>query len=311
MELVRGLHNINDKHRGCVLTIGNFDGVHLGHQKVLQQVVAQAKSLGLPSVVMTFEPQPYEYFSQEQAPARLMRLREKIYALLQQGVDYVFCLPFNAKTRHLSATDFIEQVLLDGLAVRYLVVGDDFRFGCDRKGDYALLQQWGERSGFAVNDTPTHCLGDLRISSTRVRQLLVEGHFDQAATLLGQPYCISGRVTHGNKLGRTIGVPTANMHLRRYSAPLSGVFAVKVKLSDGQYYYGVANVGVKPTVGGITRPILEVHLFEFDQDIYGQQISVTFVQKLRDEQKFADFGALTAQIARDISQAKQLFGLEA
>lgn len=306
---IRGLHNLRPWHRGCVATIGSFDGVHLGHQAILRQLRQAANAHGLPSVVIVFEPQPHEFFSGDKAPARLMRLREKVQALFAAGVDRVLCLQFNQALRSLSAQAFIERILVQGLGIRHLVVGDDFRFGCDRSGDFALLQNAGQQWGFSVSDTCTLLLHGERVSSTRIRGLLEQGKFSAAEELLGRPYSISGRVTYGQQLGRKLGVPTANIHLRRYRSPLQGVFAVSLQLAD-RTYPGVANVGVRPTVSGSNKPILEVHLFDFAEAIYGSSVSVTFYRKLRDEQKFASLEALQAQLQIDIAQARNYFNLQ-
>lgn len=303
---IRGLHNLRPEHRNNVVTIGSFDGVHLGHQTILKQVREQAERLGVASLAMIFEPQPHEYFTGDKAPARLMRLGEKAQALFAAGIDRVFCLPFNRKLSELSAESFIDDILVKHLGVKHLVVGDDFRFGAGRTGDYALLQQAGKQHGFTVVDMLTHLADDERVSSTRIRQLLENSEFSEANRLLGKAYTISGRVVKGQQLGRTLGAPTANVHLHRYRSPLSGVFAV-VATIKGQCIQGVANVGVRPTVSGDAKPILEVHLFDFNADIYGEQISVEFVHKLRDEQKFAGIEALTEQIHRDIHHAKHYF----
>ncbi|HSC75757.1 MAG TPA: bifunctional riboflavin kinase/FAD synthetase [Pseudomonadales bacterium] len=307
--LIRGLHNLRAQHRGCVATIGSFDGVHRGHRAIIDQLLAQAQALDLPSVVMVFEPQPYEFFSGEKAPARLMRLRDKIRALSACGVDRVFCLQFNQRLRQLSANDFIKRVLVDGLDIKSLVVGDDFRFGCDRTGDFRLLQQAGEQYGFSVFDTCTVQDGGERISSTRIRRALEAEQFAEAERLLGHPYTMQGRVVYGQQLGRTIGVPTANVRLHRYRSPLNGVFAVRLRMvDDGKWLPGVANVGVRPTVGGETRPILEVYLLDFEGHLYGREVEVRFEKKLRDEQKFPSLDALKTQIHCDIEQSRKFFG---
>jgi len=308
-EFIRGLHNLRPEHKGCVATIGSFDGVHLGHQLILRQLIQIARDQGLPAVVIVFEPQPQEFFAGDKAPARLMRMREKLEALWAVGVDKVLCLHFNQKLRSLSADQFIDQVLIEGLAVKHLVVGDDFRFGCDRKGDFALLQRRGAEVGFAVTDTHTLEIDGKRVSSTRIRDLLESGNFVEAEKLLGKPYGIYGRVVYGKQLGRQLGVPTANVDLRRYRSPLHGVFAVTAIFKDGTQVQGVANVGVRPTVNGLKKPLLEVHLFNFSRDIYGVVIDVVFHLKLRDEKKFASLDELKAQLQTDISQAKAFFNI--
>lgn len=304
---IRGLHNLRPWHRGCVATIGSFDGVHLGHQAILRQLIAVARRHQLPAVVIVFEPQPHEFFSGDKAPARLMRLREKIQALLAAGVARVLCVQFNEALRSLSAEAFIEKVLIDGLAIKHLVVGDDFRFGCDRRGDFALLQKIGHERGFGVTDTCTLEINSERVSSTRIRQLLELGDFAHVETLLGKPYSISGRIAYGQQLGRKLGVPTANVHLRRYRSPLHGVFAVSVKFLDGSAHQGVANVGVRPTVTGDKKPLLEVHLFDFSRKVYGAMIDVIFHTKLRDEKKFNSLDELQAQLQMDIAQGQDFF----
>ncbi len=295
------------EHRGNVVTIGSFDGVHLGHQAIIQQLLAQSRRLGLPSMVVVFEPQPHEYFSGEKAPARLMRLSEKVAALFAEGVERVCCLQFNRQLRSLSAAEFISRVLVNGLGVKYLVIGDDFRFGCDRRGDYRLLQQAGDTNGFTVTDTRTYTVSEQRVSSTRIRDLLQQGNLSLAKTLLGRPYTISGKVIRGQQLGRQLGTPTANVHLHRYRSPLAGVFAVVTRLPSGEQVNGVANVGVRPTVGGDTKPLLEVHLFDRNDDLYGQLIEVDFKYKLRDEKRFDGLDKLKAQIQQDILAARQFF----
>ena len=308
-EFIRGLHNLRPEHKGCVATIGSFDGVHLGHQVILQQLIQVARTQGLPAVVIVFEPQPHEFFAGDKAPARLMRMREKLDALWAAGIDKVLCLNFNETLRNLSAEQFIERVLVQGLAIKHLVVGDDFRFGCDRKGDFALLQTKGAECGFAVTDTHTLEVDGERVSSTRIRHLLEMGDFVQAEKLLGKPYGIYGRVVYGKQLGRQLGVPTANVNLRRYRSPLHGVFAVTAIFTDGTQVQGVANIGVRPTVNGLKKPLLEVHLFNFSRTIYGEVIDVVFHHKVREEKKFASLDELKVQLQTDISQARKFFNL--
>jgi riboflavin kinase/FMN adenylyltransferase len=303
---VRGLHNLRDEHRGCVATIGSFDGVHCGHQKIIAQINERARYYDLPSVVMMFEPQPREYFSREQAPARLMRLREKVDALLDAGVDRVVCLQFNRAMRSLTAQQFVDNLLIDGLGIKCLVIGDDFHFGCDRKGDFAMLEQAGAEHGFEMVSTQTIKADRQRVSSTRIRAELEAGRFDSAKALLGRPFRISGKVCYGQQLGSKLGIPTANVNLHRYRAPLSGVFAVEVLLAD-ERVQGVANVGLRPTVGDLLKPVLEVHLLDWTGDIYGQRIAVEFKHKLRDEQKFSTLDELVININQDIKTARDYF----
>lgn len=323
MKLIRGLHNLlyspagtlASQHpaqaclaNGCVATIGNFDGVHRGHQAILAQVKTKAAALEVPSVVVVFEPQPREYFAGDQAPPRLTRFREKLVALEEQGVDIVVCLQFNQRLRSLTAEQFVQQVLIDGLRIRHLVVGDDFRFGCDRSGDFHLLERMGAGKGFGVEHTQTFEIDGERVSSTRVRKALADCDFDLVQRMLGRPYSMGGRVIHGAKLGRQLGVPTANIALGRRHSPLTGVFAVEVLMpGEASPLPAVANVGVRPSVNG-TKPLLEVHLLDFSRLIYGARLQVIFRAKLRDEQRFPSLDALKAQIEQDIQAARSIFG---
>lgn len=306
MELIRGLHNLRARHRGCVATIGNFDGIHLGHQAVLGQLAQQAGELGVPSLVVMFEPQPQEFFAPESAPPRLTRLREKLIALRRYAVDRVLCVRFNREFAGMSAETFIQQVLVGQLDVRYLVVGDDFRFGRERAGNFAMLQEAGARHDFPVVNMHTFMVDGERVSSTRIRTALAAGDLDTAAKLLGRDYRMWGRVAHGDKRGRGIGFPTANIHLHRRATPVQGVFAVEMFGIEGEPVPGVANVGIRPTVGG-TRTLLEVHLFDFDQNIYGRYVSVDFVHKIRDERRFDSFDELKRQIHQDADAARAFF----
>jgi len=306
MELIRGLHNLRPRHRGCVATIGNFDGVHLGHQAVLGQLAEKGAELCLPTGVIIFEPQPSEYFAPKEAPPRLTRLREKLKALRRYSVDRVLCLQFNRQLASLSADQFIRRILLDGLDVKYLVVGDDFRFGKGRSGDFALLQEAGREHGFEVVNMHTFSLGGSRVSSTRIRAALAAGDMEGAEQLLGRPYRMCGRVAHGDKRGRSIGFPTANLFLHRQVTPVTGVFAVEMFGVQGEPVPGVANVGTRPTVDG-TRALLEVHLFDFAEEIYGRYVHVDFLRKLREERRFDSFAALKEQIAQDVRHARDFF----
>jgi len=306
MELIRGFHNLQPRHRGCVATIGNFDGVHLGHQTVLGQLSDKAAELGLASVVISFEPYPMEFFAPERAPARLTRLREKVRALTRYSVDRMLCLRFDKAFADQPAREFIKKVLIDGLDVRYLVVGDDFRFGHNREGDFALLEEVGHEQGFEVVHLHTFSVDEERVSSTRIREALAQGDMLTAEKLLGRPYRMCGRVAHGDKRGRTIGFPTANIHLHRQNTPVKGVFAIEMFGIKGEPVAGVANVGTRPTVDG-TRSLLEVHLFDFAEEIYGEYVHVEFVHKLRDETRFESFEALRKQIDIDAEQAREFF----
>jgi riboflavin kinase/FMN adenylyltransferase len=308
MELIRGLHNLRPRHRGCAATIGNFDGVHLGHQAVLGQLSERAAALNLPAAVITFEPQPREYFTPELAPPRLTRFREKVEALRRFGVDRLLCLRFGDYLAGLDPEEFIRLILVEGLRVKYLVVGDDFHFGKDRAGDFRMLVRAGEAHGFEVVNMHTFNIDHARVSSTRIREALDAGNFDMAESLLGRPFRMSGRVAHGDKRGRTIGFPTANIHLHRSATPLQGVFAVELFGIKGEPHRGVANIGTRPTVDG-TRTLLEVHLFDFNTDIYGCHVQVTFLHKLRAEQRFESFDALKQQIDADVKQARAFFNM--
>ena len=306
MQLIRGLHNLRAEHRGCVATIGNFDGVHLGHQAVFAKLRKVGDALGLPATVITFEPQPLEYFQPQKAPSRLTRLREKLTVIKAAGIDYVLVLPFGRKLATMGAEAFIDEILVNGLGIQHLYVGDDFRFGRARCGDVGLLHEAGRDLGFHVDDLQTVTAGGERISSTRIRKLLVAGDLRAASKLLGRSYTICGRVSHGDKRGRTIGFPTLNIQLHRPVSPLRGVYAVKVEGVDDKPLPGVANIGNRPTVEGDPRFLLEVHLFDFDRSIYGAHVGVEFVSRIRDEMKFDSFDALREQIATDSQQARRI-----
>ncbi|GLR65132.1 bifunctional riboflavin kinase/FAD synthetase [Marinospirillum insulare] len=306
MELIRGIHNLRKEHQGCVATIGNFDGVHLGHQQILQQVREIAARLRQPATVMVFEPQPREFFAGDAAPPRINSFREKVERLTEYGAERIVCLQFNSRLRQLTAEEFVQKILVEGLSLTHLVVGDDFRFGCDRSGDFHLLQKLGSQKGFSVEHTQTFLMDNQRVSSTRVRQQLVKGNLSEAARLLGRPHKLSGRVVHGRQLGRTLGVPTANLLLGDRKPALNGVFSVLVKMPNGLMRPGIANIGLRPTVDGLV-PALEVHLLGFDGNLYGQRLDVYPLAKLRDEKKFADLDALTTQINKDIDQCQQFF----
>ncbi|WP_218352649.1 bifunctional riboflavin kinase/FAD synthetase [Alteromonas lipotrueiana] len=305
MELIRGLHNLRPRHQGCVLTIGKFDGVHKGHKAVLSNVLKKARELDLPATVMVFEPQPEEVFAPAKAPARLSTLSEKYRLLVQADIDRLLCVRFNQEFASQSADTFIHDLLVDKLGVRFLVVGDDFRFGQNRHGDFAMLQQAGKQYGFEVVSTQSFRLDDNRISSTAVREALETGDFEKAESMLGRPFSVQGRVVHGEKKGRTIGFPTANVLLKRFRTPIKGVFAVSVTLNNTTFN-GVANVGRRPTLGG-QRTQLEVHLFDFNGDLYGRPINVIPRKKLRDEHKFESFDALKQQIQVDAEHARRYF----
>ncbi len=310
MELIRGQHNLRPRHRGCVATIGNFDGVHLGHQAIFAQLADQAVRFRLPRLIVTFEPQPMEFFAGPKSPpARLMRLREKLLALDGLGIERVLCLEFDHRLAALSAAAFINDLLVNRLGVRYLVIGDDFRFGYRRTGDFALLREAGQQHDFEVVDNRSYLVDGERVSSTRIRQALAEGDLEQAAQLLGRPYDMNGRVAHGDRRGRTIGFPTANIHLHRRATPVYGVYAVLMSGPDLQLWPGVANIGRRPTVRE-TREQLEVHLLDFQGDLYGRHVKIDFLHYLRPEQRFASLETLRRQIQHDVRQARSYFATQ-
>lgn len=302
MKLIRGLHNVCEQHHKAVVTIGNFDGMHRGHQAILKRVMDSAKARGVPSILISFEPQPLEFFSST-PPARLARLREKYFCLERFGVDYFLCLPFNKKLAQMSAPDFVQKVLLD-LKVSEVIVGDDFKFGKARSGDAALLKSMG----LNVQQLESQLFDSERVSSTLVRAVLQAGDLKRAENFLGRPYSMVGRVVHGAKLGRQWGIPTANIFLHRHVSPISGIFAVKMHGLD-RVYKGVANIGTRPTVDGAGRVLLEVHLFDFDADIYGRLVEVEFCAKRRDEERYDSVDVLIAEIKKDMAWAHQFFNL--
>ena len=310
MELIRGLHNLRAKHRGCVATVGAFDGVHRGHQWVLKQVKERALQLGLPSVVILFEPLPKEYFQPLEAPARISNFREKVEALAALGVDRILRVTFNEKVQQMSAEAFIENVFVKGLGAKFVVLGDDFRFGNDREGDFDLMQRRGESYGFECAATPTFEFEGRRVSSTRIRASLETGDFAEAALLLGRPFSMEGHVVYGKQLGRQLGFPTANIRLQRLRAPVNGVFAVRVDGPGLTAVPAIANVGVRPTVNDSITANLEVHLIDRSLDLYGKRIKVTFVHKVRDEIKFDGIDQLKERVLADIDDARSWFASE-
>ena len=293
------------------LTIGNFDGVHLGHQAMIIRLNEAASRLNLTSCVMIFEPHPREFFTPDQAPTRLTSLREKLELLAELNVERVQVCHFNFDFASIGAEDFIARILNRGLAVRWILVGDDFRFGAHRRGNCAMLKDSSVQHGFEVEEMKSYTLGDLRVSSTAIREALVAGDLKTAKYLLGRPYSISGRVIGGDKLGKKIGFPTANIQLRHNRPPVSGIFVVKVygtdEASPQTEVHGVASLGVRPTVHEDGKPVLEVHLFDFAKEIYGCHLRVDFLQKLRDEEKYPDLEALARQIGYDVENARKYF----
>lgn len=307
MRLALGLHSPHLPLAGCVATIGNFDGVHSGHRAVIERLVAEGRRLRLPVCVVLFEPQPREYFDHAKAPPRLMRLREKVDRLSELPIDYTLILRFNAALANLPPTAFIEEILIQALHVKYLVIGDDFRFGRRREGHFNLLQDYGARLGFAVADTPSVIVDGERVSSTLIREALLAGDLDRAARLLGKPYEVCGRIIHGHKRGRDLGFPTANLLMQRKNTPVQGVFAVTMRGLGKTPLPGVANVGSRPTISGDATLLLETHLLDFSGDLYGKRVEVEFHRKLRDERRFSGLSALRTQIEQDIQTAREYF----
>jgi riboflavin kinase/FMN adenylyltransferase len=302
------MHNLRPSHRGCVATIGNFDGVHRGHQHMIAAVRARASEDGVPATVITFEPTPREFFEGPAAPSRLNRLREKLDALERYGVDRVVVLRFDRRMQGMGAGEFVDRLLVEGLGVRHLVVGHDFRFARRREGTVDTLRTAGTRHGFTVEEIAQFLVDGERVSSSLVREALNRGDLDRATRLLGRPYRMAGRVRLGKKLGRQLGFPTANLALHRKVVPLWGIFAVRASGAGLVNHPAVASLGTRPTVDG-TDPLLEVHLFDWDGSLYGRYLDVDFVERLRDEQKFESLDALVAQMHRDAAAARRVLGI--
>ena len=308
MELVRGLHNLRERHRGSVVTIGNYDGVHRGHQHMLAAVSEHAERLGVPATVITFEPTPREFFEGGTAPSRLMRLREKVEALPLYGVDRMVVLRFDQRMQGMGAQEFVERLLVQGLGVRHMVVGHDFHFARRREGTIATLREAGARHGFEVQEVGQFLVDGERVSSSLVREALGRGDLARAEQLLGRPYRMAGRVRRGQQLGRKLGYPTANLALHRKVVPLWGIFAVRVSGAGLVDHPAVVSLGTRPTING-TDPLLEVHVFDWEGDLYGRYLDVDFVQRLRDEKRFESLDALVAQMHRDAAQARAVLGV--
>lgn len=313
MQVIEKTEGFRAQQPGCVATIGKFDGVHTGHQLILQQLCSKAADLGLPSMVILIEPHPEEFFAQESqdCPARLSELEEKLALLEAQGVDFVFKLRFDEHLQRQSAQDYVESLLIDGLGIACLIIGNDFRFGNQRKGDFALLKQYSERFGFELIESASCRHNGVRISSTYVREQLQKGDFELVELLLNRPYGISGIVVKGQQLGRDLGFPTCNVRLNRKSLPLHGVYACDVKVDNvdmaERLLKGAANIGYRPTVSEEKKAILEVHLLDFDSDIYGERITVIFRHKIREERKFESLQALQTCIAIDVQTVREFF----
>lgn len=309
MELVRGLHNLRPRHRGCVLTIGNYDGLHLGHQAMLKQLRARAAQCGVPACVMSFEPSPREYLANiglaPPAPGRLSRWREKVVNLANYGVDRFVCARFNEEIRTQPPTAFVQEILSNGLGVRWIVVGNDFRFARERQGTTALLRALGPALGYGVDEVAPFLVNEERVSSSLVRNALTEGDMQRAAQLLGRPYRISGKVVSGKQLGRELGFPTANLRLQRRIIPMMGVFAIRVSGGGFTNAPGVANLGTRPVVNGV-EPLLEAHVFDYSGDLYGKNLHVDFIARLRDERWFPNLDELVVQMKCDAEQAREI-----
>jgi riboflavin kinase / FMN adenylyltransferase len=305
MELVRSLQNVANTSRGCVLTVGNYDGVHLGHQQMISVVRRRADELKVPAAVLVFEPSSKEFIDPEGAPARLTRWREKFAALAATGVDRLVTLRFNEQMRAMSPECFVQELLVEGLGARHVVVGDDFRYGSRACGSIESLSAAGRVNGFGVEQMPPFVIDGVRVSSTAVRERLGRADYAGAARFLGRRYRMIGHVAHGRELGRTLGFPTANLHLMRRRSPTSGVLAVRVHGIEGRPLDGVASLGTRPTVNGI-EPLLEAHVFDFAGDLYGRLIEVEFIAKLRDEVRFDSLEAMVAQMKRDSAQAREV-----
>ena len=314
MYLIRGIQNIDlykERHpeTKLIATIGNFDGLHLGHQHIINNMQKDALKNGWKKLVIFTEPHAKEFFAEslgtdEKKPPRILPWSEKVKRMKELGIEFAFFLNFNNQLRNMTPEVFLSKVL-SNLSIKKLVIGDDFRFGANREGDFAFLQDWGVKSKIEVEKTETFIIKDQRVSSTRIRECLLANDFDEAKELLGRPYTFSGKVVFGKQLGSQLGVPTANLWLPKNKLPIAGVYIVKV-LFEGKEFGGIANMGTRPTVDGQT-PVLEVHILEFSQRIYGKKITVEFCKKVRDEKKFDGLEALKEQIFKDISTAKEYF----
>lgn len=307
MELVRGLHNLRAQHRGCVLTIGAFDGVHRGHQEMFRVVRERAQQYRLPSVVLSFEPTPREFFARGTPPARLTRFREKVEAFRMYGIDRFICMRFNERMRAMSQQNFVEDVLVGALGIKHIVVGHDFRFARDHDGSVATLRSYAPRFGFAVTEVPPFEVEGERVSSSLIREALESGDMQRAGKFLGRPYRMTGKVIHGAKLGRTLGFPTANLRLHRRATPVAGVFAVRVSGCGLNRVTGVASLGTRPAVNG-KELLLEAHIFDYSGDLYRRYLHVDFIERLRDELWFPDVDALVVQMHKDAQLARDILG---
>ena len=312
MRLVRHLSDIpyGEIANGSVVTVGSFDGLHLGHEQLLGRLRATAKERGMLSVVMSFEPTPKEFFQADRPPARLMRFREKYDGLKDRGIDMFYCPRFSQAMRGISGPDFIRRILIHGLNAQHVVIGDDFRFARRREGDISLLEKISRPLDYTVEQLPSVIVEGTRVSSTSIREACESGQMERASALLGRPYRMSGRIVRGEQVGRSLGYPTANVDLRRRQSAVQGIFAVRVSGLDGGPCDGVASVGSRPTFNG-TKPLLEVHLFDFDEDIYGRYIHVDFIARLRGQKKYEKVDDLVAQMHVDADNARSILAADA
>lgn len=314
MEFFRGLHSLPpDKKPGpgpCVATIGNFDGVHRGHRQLISELKKEGGRRKLPVAVVVFEPTPQEFFAGERSPARLTRFGEKYHLLEDAGVDKLICLRFGSELSAMSPSEFVQRLLVNGMQLRHLVIGDDFRFGKDRAGDFSFLSRAGEQAGFTVARTDSFVLDSARVSSSGIRQALKQGDLAQAERWLGRPYGMKGRVIEGEKLGRRLGFPTANIHPRRTVCPVHGIYAVRVNGAGLERWPGVASIGSRPTVTDGEEIVLEVHLFDFSGNLYGASLEVLLLHKLREEKHFASVEALTEEMKNDADRARRLLAMD-
>jgi len=306
MELIRCRHNILERHHGCVVSIGNFDGVHRGHQDIIGQLKQAAKSFRMPVAIILFEPQPQEYFLPDRAPPRLMRLRDKIRCLDGYGVDRVVCLRFDSELAELAPEDFVRDILVRELGVGYVAVGDDFRFGRDRGGDFSLLEKLGKENNFRVERTAIVKFRERRVSSSWIREAFADGNVPLVTRLLGHPYTISGRIIHGDKKGRELGYPTINLNLHRLQSPVTGIFVSRVHDLISVPVNAVTSIGTRPVFDG-KQVLLESHLLDFDETVYDRYVRVELLEQIRQERDFTNIDELTRQIGRDIEVARQWF----
>jgi len=309
VEIIRGIGNLRERHHGAVVSIGNFDGVHRGHQAIVERLLEEGRRLDVPTVAVTFEPHPLEFFAGSEAPPRIMTFRQKVEALADLGVDRVLCLRFNRELANTMPEDFVRRILVNGLGVRHVLVGDDFRFGRDRGGDFSFLEQCGTRFGFGVSNTPTIRVADERISSSAIRICLAKGDFPRAQRLLGRPWQVSGHIAHGDKRGREWGFPTINLYPRWHRPPVTGIFAVRVSTAGGlNNHPGAGYIGRRPVIKS-NKLVVEVNLLDFDGDLYGQRATVNFVAKIRDDRHFEKPEELEKQMRQDVLDIERHLGV--